>query len=86
MSTDEEILNQLEQTNSERQLLELQLEGQRYKRLRSVSGIQLKRETKVCSNDSIIFAGLKGTLGSRVRIGSRRRGGPHRFPRAWCAG
>ncbi|KAG0733831.1 hypothetical protein G6F62_013059 [Rhizopus arrhizus] len=66
MATDEEILNQLEQTNSERQLLELHLEGQRYKRLRSVSRILPKRKTKVCSNDSIIFAGLQGTLGSRV--------------------
>ncbi|RCH82041.1 hypothetical protein CU098_007040, partial [Rhizopus stolonifer] len=37
MATGEEILNQAEQTNSERQLLELQLEGQRYKRLRSIT-------------------------------------------------
>ncbi|MBM6387317.1 MAG: hypothetical protein JSY10_25505 [Paenibacillus sp.] len=66
MTTGEEILNQVEQTNSERQLLELQLEGQRYKRLRFVSRIQPKIKTKVCSNDSIIFAGLQGTLGSRV--------------------
>ncbi|KAG1473353.1 hypothetical protein G6F56_001000 [Rhizopus delemar] len=66
MATGEEILNQAEQTNSERQLLELQLEGQRYKRLRSISRIKPKCKIKVCSNDSIISAGLQGTLGSRV--------------------
>lgn len=67
MATDQEIHAQLQQTNAERQLLELQIEGQRYKRLRtSVKRIQPRRKPKMSSPDKIVFVGLKGTLGSRT--------------------
>lgn len=67
MVTDQEILAQLQQTNAEKQLLELQVEGQRYKRLRTpVKRVQPKRKPEMSSPDKIIFVGLKGTLGGRA--------------------
>lgn len=67
MVTDQEILAQIKQTNAERHLLDLQVEGQRYKRLRtSVKRVQPKRRPEMSSPDKIIFAGLKGNLGGRA--------------------
>ncbi|KAL9551093.1 hypothetical protein MBANPS3_004424 [Mucor bainieri] len=68
MATDREIHAQLRRTNAERQLLELQIEGQRYKRLRTTSArrVQHKRNPKISSPDQIVFTGLKETLGGRA--------------------
>lgn len=68
MATDKAIFNQLQQTNAERQLLELKMESERYKRLRRVSTtrVQPKRKPKMNSPDHIVFGGLKGTLGERT--------------------
>ncbi|KAG2229437.1 hypothetical protein BDF21DRAFT_344250 [Thamnidium elegans] len=64
MATNKEILKQTQQTNAERQLLDLQLESERYKRLRKTSAIRMqpKRKPKTHSPDKIVFGGLKDTL------------------------
>ncbi|KAI9282637.1 hypothetical protein BY458DRAFT_496821 [Sporodiniella umbellata] len=68
MNTDKEILKQLEKTNAERQLLDLQIESNRYKRLRQSSKTRImpKRKRKIYSPDKIVFGGLQGTLGEKV--------------------
>ncbi|KAG2228389.1 hypothetical protein INT48_003139, partial [Thamnidium elegans] len=69
MATGQEVHAQLQQTNAERQLLELQIEEQRYKRLRTTSTqrrVQPKRKSEIRFTDQIIFAGLKGTLVGRT--------------------
>lgn len=57
MATDKAILKQMQETNAERHLLELQLESQRYKRLRgtSTTRVQPKRKPKIHSPDKIVF-------------------------------
>ncbi|KAI8091568.1 hypothetical protein BDF21DRAFT_395289 [Thamnidium elegans] len=68
MVTDKEILKQIQQTNVERQLLDLQPESERYKRLRrtSVTRVQSKRKPKAHFPDKIVFGGLKGTSGEKT--------------------
>lgn len=68
MATDKAILKQIQETNAERHLLDLQLESQRYKRLRgtSTTRVQPKRKPKIHSPDKIVFGGLKGTLGEKT--------------------
>lgn len=68
MATDKAILKQIQETNAERHLLDLELESQRYKRLRGISTTraQPKRKPKIHSPDKIVFGGLKGTLGEKT--------------------
>ncbi|KAI9364598.1 hypothetical protein BD770DRAFT_378496, partial [Pilaira anomala] len=68
MATDKAILNQIQETNAERYLLDLKLESHQYKRLRKTSAtrVQPKRKSKIHSPDKIVFGGLKGTLGEKT--------------------
>ena len=68
MTTDNEILKQIEKTNAERQLLDLQIESNRYKRLRKSSKTRIMpmRKRKIVSPDKIVFGGLQGTLGEKT--------------------
>ena len=68
MATDNEILQQIEKTNAERQLLDLQIELNRYKCLRksSKTRIMSMRKRKIVSPDKIVFGGLQGTLGEKT--------------------
>ncbi|CAO3661092.1 unnamed protein product [Rhizopus stolonifer] len=68
MATDKEIYEELQKLNSEKHLIELQMQSQRYKRLRTASTtrVQSKRKLKINTPDNIAFVGMEGTLGSRT--------------------
>ena len=68
MATDKEIYEELQKSNSEKHLIELQMQTQRYRRLRTASTTRVpqKRKLKISTPDNIVFAGMEGTLGSRT--------------------